>query len=223
MDSKNPVNVLIVDDHPFIIQAYKNALNKYSEQGIEFNVTQANDCKTGYELITDENNDFHLAMFDVSMPEYTEKNIHFGEDLAKLMTERMPECRIILLTMHVEFDKINSIIKNVNPNGLVIKNDITFNELIFALDKILKNEKYYSQTVVTMFGQSDFNILELDSLDKQILVHLSNGFESQQITRHVPLKVDIIEFRIERLKELFNIKGATHIELVKLARLRGII
>ena len=166
MDSKNPVNVLIVDDHPFIIQAYKNALNKYSEQGIEFNVTQANDCKTGYELITDENNDFHLAMFDVSMPEYAEKNIHSGEDLAKLMTERMPECRIILLTMHVEFDKINSIIKNVNPNGLVIKNDITFNELIFALDKILKNEKYYSQTVVTMFGQSDFNILELDSLDK---------------------------------------------------------
>ena len=48
MNSNSPINVLIVDDHPFIIQAYRNALNKYSEQGIEFNVTQANDCKTGY-------------------------------------------------------------------------------------------------------------------------------------------------------------------------------
>jgi DNA-binding NarL/FixJ family response regulator len=218
-----PINVLIVDDHPFIIQAYKNALNKYSEQGLEFIITQANDCKAGYELITDESNNYQLAMFDVSMPEYPEKNIHSGEDLAKLMTERMPDCRIILLTMHVEFDKINSIIKNVNPNGLVIKNDITFNELIFALDKILKNEKYYSQTVVTMFGQLNDNILDLDSLDKQILIHLSNGYEIQQITRHVPLKADIIAFRIERLKELFSMKEATDHDLVKLARLRGII
>ena len=27
------MKILIVDDHPFIIQAYKNALEKYSQQG----------------------------------------------------------------------------------------------------------------------------------------------------------------------------------------------
>lgn len=49
-----PINVLIVDDHPFIIEAYKNAINKYSQQGYEFTISQAGDCKKGYELITDE-------------------------------------------------------------------------------------------------------------------------------------------------------------------------
>ena len=36
------MKILIVDDHPFIIQAYKNALEKYSQQGYEFEVIQAN-------------------------------------------------------------------------------------------------------------------------------------------------------------------------------------
>jgi DNA-binding NarL/FixJ family response regulator len=65
----------------------------------------------------------------------------------------MPECEIILLTMHTELLKINQIIKNINPNGLVIKNDLTFDELLLAFDKILKNENYYSQTVVQIVSQ----------------------------------------------------------------------
>ena len=47
------MKILIVDDHPFIIQAYKNALEKYSQQGYEFEVIQANNCKSGYENIVD--------------------------------------------------------------------------------------------------------------------------------------------------------------------------
>jgi hypothetical protein len=106
---------------------------------------------------------------------------------------------------------------------LVIKNDITFFELIFALDKILKNEKYYSQTVIDMFGKSDSNILELDSLDKQILSHLSNGYPTLQMTRYIPLKPDIIDGRIERLKELFEVKDGTRDALVSKAKERGIL
>ena len=110
----SPIKVLIVDDHPFIIQAYKNAIDKYSLQGYTFEVTQASDCKSGYEQITNPANHFNLAMFDISMPEYAEKGIHSGEDLAKLMTEKMPDCKIMLLTMHTELLKINNIIKNIH-------------------------------------------------------------------------------------------------------------
>ena len=81
------------------------------------------------------------------------KGIFSGEDLAFLIKNEMPECKIILLTMHTELLKINQIIKNINPNGLVIKNDLTFDELLLAFDKILKNENYYSQTVVQIVSQ----------------------------------------------------------------------
>ena len=82
---KTPIQILIVDDHPFIIEAYKNAINKYSQNGFEFEVTQANNCKSGYENIMEASKNFDIAFFDISMPEYAEKGIYSGEDLAMLM------------------------------------------------------------------------------------------------------------------------------------------
>jgi hypothetical protein len=45
------------------------------------------------------------------MPPYEDKGIYSGEDLAKLLLEYMPNCKIILLTMFTEFLKIKTIIK----------------------------------------------------------------------------------------------------------------
>jgi DNA-binding NarL/FixJ family response regulator len=220
---ENRINVLIVDDHPFIIEAYKNALNKYSLQGLEFIVTQANDCKSGYDLIVDNNNNFHLAMFDVSMPAYPEKGINSGMDLAKLIHIQMPLCKTIMLTMHVEMDRINTIIKEINPNSLLIKNDINFDELIFALDKTLKGEKYYSETIIKLLGQSKFNPLEFDAMDKQILTLMAKDYDTVLISRHLPLTIEVIEVRKNRIREVFDLPNANDKELVAEAKDKGVL
>ncbi len=218
-----PINILIVDDHPFIIQAYKNALDKYSQQGFEFVVTQANNCKTGYESITEAKIPFDVAFFDISMPEYAEKGIYSGEDLAALMKKEMPGCKIILLTMHTELLKINNIIKNINPSGLVIKNDLTFDELIFAFDKIINNESYYSQTVIKLVGQAQYNNIELDAFDKQILFHLSKGVKMKDLPQYIPLSLSAIEKRKLNIREILEVKGTTDVDLINEAKTKGVI
>lgn len=219
----NPINILIVDDHPFIIQAYRNALDKYSQQGYEFVVTQANNCKTGYESITEAKVPFDVAFFDISMPEYAEKGIYSGEDLAALMKTEMPDCKIILLTMHTELLKINNIIKNINPSGLVIKNDLTFDELIFAFDKIINNESYYSQTVIKLVGQAQYNNIELDAFDKQILFHLSKGVKTKDLPQYIPLSLSAIEKRKLNIREILEVKGGSDIDLINEAKTKGVI
>jgi DNA-binding NarL/FixJ family response regulator len=219
----NPINILIVDDHPFIIQAYRNALDKYSQQGYEFIVTQANNCKTGYESITEAKTPFDVAFFDISMPEYAEKGIYSGEDLAALIKTEMPNCKIILLTMHTELLKINNIIKNINPSGLVIKNDLTFDELIFAFDKIINNESYYSQTVIKLVGQAQYNNIELDAFDKQILFHLSKGVKTKDLPQYIPLSLSAIEKRKLNIREILEVQGGTDIDLINEAKTKGVI
>lgn len=219
----NPINILIVDDHPFIIQAYKNALDKYSQQGFEFVVTQANNCKTGYESITESKTPFDVAFFDISMPEYAEKGIYSGEDLAALIKTEMPNCKIILLTMHTELLKINNIIKSINPSGLVIKNDLTFDELIFAFDKIINNESYYSQTVIKLVGQAQYNNIELDAFDKQILFHLSKGVKTKDLPQYIPLSLSAIEKRKLNIREILEVKGGTDVDLINEAKTKGVI
>jgi DNA-binding NarL/FixJ family response regulator len=221
----SPIKTLIVDDHPFIIEAYKNAIKKYSLQGLEFVVTQANDCKSGYELIEGDNaKEFDLAFFDISMPEYAEKGIFSGEDLAVLLRKRPTPCKIILLTMHTELLKINSIIKNVNPDGLIIKNDLTFDELIFAIDKILNDGNYYSQTVIKLIGQSSqSSIIELDIFDKQILRQLAKGIKTKDLPDSIPLSLSAIEKRKLNIRELLDLNDASDIDLIRVAKDRGII
>lgn len=217
------MNILIVDDHPFIIQAYKNALDKYSLQGYEFDVTQANNCKSGYENIVDAKKPFDVAFFDISMPEYAEKGIYSGEDLASLIKTEMPDCKVILLTMHTELLKINNIIKNINPNGLIIKNDLTFDELIFAFDKIINNESYYSQTVIKLVGQAQYNNIELDAFDKQILFHLSKGVKTKDLPQYIPLSLSAIEKRKLNIREILEVSGGSDIDLINEAKTKGVI
>ncbi|NUY81353.1 response regulator transcription factor [Flavobacterium sp. MAH-1] len=218
------VNILIVDDHPFIIEAYKNAIKGYNSADYEFTITQANDCRSGYDNITSpQNGAFNIAFFDISMPPYEEKNIHSGEDLAMLIKKEMPDCKIILLTMHTELLKISNIVKNINPNGLIIKNDLTFDELLTAFDKILHEENYYSQTVVKLISQIQYDNIDVDQFDKQILYHLSKGTKTKDIPSYVPLSLSAIEKRKLNLKETFNIKGGSDIDLIREAKNKGLL
>jgi DNA-binding NarL/FixJ family response regulator len=217
-------NILIVDDHPFIIQGYKNAITRYNPKEYEFFIEQANDCRSAYDIITNPDTAiFDIAFLDISMPSYEEKGIFSGEDLAKLLNEFMPSCKIILLTMYTELLKIQNIIDTINPSGLVIKNDLTFDELLFGFDKVINNETYYSQSIQKMIDQAQHETIEIDLFDKQILFHISKGTKTKDIQQYVPISLEAIEKRKLNLKKLLDIIDETDIELVRQAKNRGLL
>lgn len=217
-------NILIVDDHPFIIEGYKNAITRYNPQEFEFLISQAKDCESAYNIITNPDTiAFDIAFLDISMPSYEEKGIYNGEDLARLISEYMPGCKIILLTMYTELLKIKTIIKTINPNGLVIKNDLTFDELLFAFDKVIKNEIYYSQSVLKMLAQSEEDSIEIDQFDKEILFHISKGTKLSDIPQYIPISLGAIERRKIKLKELLKIEEGSDIDLVREAKNKGLL
>lgn len=224
IDQSTKNNILIVDDHPFIIEGYKNAITRYNPDEFEFFIKQAKDCESAYHIITNPNVEaFDIAFLDISMPPYEEKNIYSGEDLARLISEFMPSCKIILLTMYTELLKIKTIIKTINPNGLVIKNDLTFDELLFAFDKVIKNEIYYSQSVLKMLAQSEEDSIEVDQFDKEILFHISKGTKLSDIPHYIPISLGAIERRKLKLKELMKIEEGSDIDLVREAKNKGLL
>ena len=85
---KNIIQLLMVDDHPFILQAYKNTLNGFKKDEYEIICTEANSGETGYNAIENSSINFDVAFFDISIPTYPEKNIHSGVDLAVLLRRK---------------------------------------------------------------------------------------------------------------------------------------
>jgi DNA-binding NarL/FixJ family response regulator len=216
-------NVLIVDDHPFILTGYKNAITRYIPDQYEFHIEAAKDCKSAYDIIANpEATIFDFALLDISMPPYEEQGIFSGEDVAVFLNERMPDCRIIMLTMFTEILKIKNIITAINPHGLVIKNDLDFKELIFGFDKVVNNEIYYSESIQKMMDLEKIEIPEIDVIDKQILFHLSKGTSIREFVNYIPLSIESIEIRKRKLKKLL-IDDGTDSELVRQAKNMGLL
>ena len=87
------IQLLMVDDHPFILQAYKSTLNGFKKEEYEIITTEANSGESGYNIISNSPIDFDIAFFDISIPPYKEKKIESGVDLALLLREKMPSCK----------------------------------------------------------------------------------------------------------------------------------
>ena len=225
MDSNTTkLHILIVDDHPFIIEGYKNAITRYKSEQFTFEITQAKDCESAYKVIMSADSPtFDIAFLDISMPAYEEKQLYSGTDLAKLLLKKSPSCKIVLLTMFTELLKIKTIINEINPLGLVIKNDLTFDELLFAFDKIVKNEIYYSESVLKILEQSQNEAIELDQFDREILFHLSKGTILADLQHYIPISMAAIERRLADMKTLFEIKSGLNSDLVKVTKAKGFI
>ena len=154
---KQQLKILMVDDHPFILQAYKNTLDLFKPTEYEMVYYDGVDGKTGYDVIVNAPTEYDIALFDISIPEYPAQNISSGIDLAILLKNTMPDCKIILLTMHHDKMKFKYIQENIDPFGLVIKNDMDFKEFLMVMETIIEGKKYYSETILKMMEEENFN------------------------------------------------------------------
>jgi DNA-binding NarL/FixJ family response regulator len=152
---KTTVQLLMVDDHPFILQAYRNTLDRFKPDEYNILTVNADSGETGYQAIVNSEVLYDVAFLDISIPEYPEKKVDSGIDLALLLRERMPYCKIVLLTMHNEKLRFKYFAETIKPEGLVVKNDLTFEELLLAFEKVLRGEVYYSETVIKMMTEQD--------------------------------------------------------------------
>ena len=216
------LKILIVDDHPMTVNGYINVLSDENIEGHNLIFTKALDCKQAYDLITSQH--FDIAYLDLSLPPYEEKNITSGFDLGVLIRKTIPDCVIIILTMHSEASLVDRLIKDINPEGILCKSDIDIDEFVNAFKIIFDGEKYMSNKIMKSLRDKDFDKYDLDSYDRQILMRLSEGILTKNIPNYVPLSLSAIEKRKANLKNMFleGSSGDDH-DLIEAIKKIGII
>ena len=154
------INILMVDDHPIIIEGYQNVLMATKEDDQTLLIDTANNCDTAQLMINraSKATPYDVCFFDISLPASEDGKYASGEDLALLTKRVLPDAKIIILTMFNESFRIHNIIKEINPDGFLIKSDLTSMELADAFQQILKYPPYYSSTV------SNYNFNNLPSI-----------------------------------------------------------
>jgi DNA-binding NarL/FixJ family response regulator len=141
------------------------------------------------------NTPYDILFLDISLPPSKDGLITSGEDLAKIARKYLPEAKIIILTMFNEAFRILNIIKGINPEGLLIKTDLTSRELAEAFQHILVSPPYYSSTVNNFLKTTVTNEIYVDEINRKILHLLSQSVKTNALKDHIDLSMSAIEKR----------------------------
>ncbi|NER12293.1 response regulator [Leptobacterium flavescens] len=219
------LNILMIDDHPMILEGYKNTiLGADLDYFIE--ISTAADCDSAFEEIkqsANSENPYDVVFIDINLPPSTTEAITSGEDLALRVKKFLPNAKIIILTMYNENHRIYNILKTIDPDGFLIKSDLTSTELLLAFQMVLQNPPYYSSTVKNHIRQMITSDFSLDEKNMKILYHLSRGVKTKSLSNYIGLSLSAIEKRKNHLKGLFGISQGDDEDLLREARNRGFV
>jgi DNA-binding NarL/FixJ family response regulator len=223
---KDVIKVLMVDDHPLILEGYKNILQELNSQEVKIVFETANNLEKAYNKIKKSavaENYFDIIFLDINLPEFPDMNISSGEDLAVYVRKTSLNSKIIFLTMHNENYRLYNLVKNINPEGLLVKSDVGSLDLKRAFWEVLADKVNYSDTVLKLMRKQVTNDLALDQFDRQILYQLSLGIQTKKLPEVIPLSLAAIEKRKRNLKNQFGLDKEGDLILIQKAKQLGFL
>lgn len=219
------LKILMIDDHPMIIEGYQNTILSTKTHKQEFDIDIANNCDLALEYIQSSlnNKPYDILFVDIRIPPSSDGSITSGEDLARYARKVLPDAKIIILTMFNESYRIHNILKTINPEGFLIKSDLTSSELANAFQSILQNPPYYSSTVNSFLRKTVTSDIVVDDKNRKILHLLSQGIKTKNLSEHLGLSLSAVEKRKKQLKILFSVEDGQDETLLKEARKKGFL
>lgn len=224
---KNTIRVLIIEDEPLIINVYERTLLKIAakDKSLSFDIQSAVNCDKAILKLDrlGKNEAFDIIFLDMRIPESKCGKILCGEDLGLKIKNKFKNTKVVVSTSYDDAYRIYSILKNLDPDGLLVKKDLTTPVLLEAIEKIVIEPPFYSHTVMKLFRKQSTNDFFVDNIDRKMLYELSNGTKMNELPQVLPLSIAALERRKRILKDVFNVHGKGDRALLVSARERGFI
>lgn len=175
------INVVIVDDHPMVVDGLKSLLNEWDAIVITGTFSSG-------KAILDEVQSFtaDVILLDVSLPDAN------GVDLCKEILTIRPEVKILGMSTYSDVSIIKKMISN-GALGYLLKNT-QIDYLVQAIMTVQKSKLIFSPEVEKLLIEDNFNEKpRLTRRETEVLQLLAEGETSQQIASKLflsPLTID---------------------------------
>lgn len=218
------IKIVMIDDHSLILEGYKTTLAQNSF-GVILNTTTLISLEDGFNLMknTAELRTFDMCFIDRKMPPYPEENLYNGEDLAFLIKKAHPQIKLIMLTSHTEPILLYEIRQKLRPEGILVKSDLDFRELLDAFQQVLEGKFYYSQVVREGFETIKKHLEFFDETDRKIIFLLSQGLRTKNLPDSLKLTLSCINTRKKNIKDNLRIESGDDEAIVRAAKRVGLL
>jgi len=198
-------NVLIADDHPFVLSFLQNLLEEH------FEINKITTLLTLSDLNKDiEKNTYDLYILDL---EFKDGNCY---EVINTIKSQQKKARIIVNTAHRESWHINALLK-LNPNSIVLK-DSCEKYLLEAVSAVMKGETFlcpncrklkynYSSSAKRSKGLQK----EITPKEREILQLIVDGATTQNIADACNISVNTVEYHRKNLIVKLEAENAAHL------------
>lgn len=223
---KKEIKILFVDDHNITLKGIASILK--DTDNLSFNIYTKTNPDKAYEAIklASKIEPFDIVFSDLSFSQQN-LNIKSGDEFVRILNRDFPEIKKGIITGHSETNRVYNVIQNSKPSAYLLKESVIFNELLFAVDCMLKGETYYNQVVHQKILKRSVIQISMDEVSLQILEQLPKHFKIKNLVGHIKndsgkeLKLRSIENKLSELRQILNANNNT--DLVLKAKELGII
>jgi DNA-binding NarL/FixJ family response regulator len=191
--------VLVADDHPLMRAGIRTLLEKTIAN---VTILEAADGLDAVELASQARPD--VVLMDISMPGLN------GVEAVRRITADVPDCRVIMLSMHQDEQRVVAAIR-AGASGYLMK-DVAVAEVRVAIESALRGVIYISpsapKTVTQMLARNESHTSPLSLLtarQREILQLIAEGRSTKEIGYRLMLSTKTVETHRRLLMERLGI------------------
>ena len=206
-----PIKVLLVDDHPLVLEGIRAIIETYAHIDVVGAVSCAKEALIIAEKLCPD-----VTLMDINMSGVN------GLDAIELFKERNLTTRIIMLSMHDDREYISTSVM-YGASGYVLK-DVSTNEIISAIQTVAAGGTYFSSGVsdVLMAQEQSANITSpLTTREQSVLGLVAEGKSSKNVGEILEISTRTVETHRKNIKKKLAI--GTTAELTRYAIENGLI
>jgi len=201
-----PINILIVDDHPMVIEGLKTLLSDDDRVVVKTHFTNGQDTLDFLEKDTTD-----VILLDVNLPDIN------GVEMVDKILNIKANIGILGLSTYSEPSIINQMIKN-GVKGYLLKN-ATADELVKAISQVHEGNFYFGSEVQKILAdsvsQESKDLPKLTRREKHILTLIADGKTTNTIAEELFISPLTVETHRRNLMQKLEVSNAA--SLIKIA------
>ncbi|KMQ60723.1 LuxR family transcriptional regulator [Chryseobacterium sp. BLS98] len=195
------INIVIVDDHPIVIEGLKMMLKSQSF------LTVLETFTTGSDLISFlRSNEIDIILLDITLPDTN------GTELCREIKKISPNTSVIMFSNRSERSIIMQAIQN-GASGYILKNT-SIDELVICIKGALSGNIVFceeTKQIISRPSQNDLPVPRITKREKQILRMVAEGKTSAMIAEELFLSPLTVDTHRKNLLQKFQARNSTEL------------